>query len=106
VNSSSGLYNYEIAGAADTLYPIMFIPDNNRVLMPRPKNSSPGDRFEVTLSVQSIGLLRSLAKRGIYGRTPAEVGGRFIEQALQQFVQPPSLTVPVPSSRKKRDLNG
>jgi hypothetical protein len=71
--------------------------------MSRPKNSSPGDRFEVTLSVQSIALLRELAKRGIYGRTPAEVGGRFIEQSLQQFVQPLRLSV---AARKPRDPKG
>ena len=49
--------------------------------MPRPPNPSRGERFEVTLSTQSINLLRQLATRGLYGRTPAEVGGRFIEQA-------------------------
>ena len=57
--------------------------------MARPKNSSPGSRFEVTLAAQSIDLLKDLATRGIYGRTPAEVGGRFIEQALQQFIEIP-----------------
>jgi len=59
--------------------------------MARPKSSSPGIRFDVTLAKQSIDLLKELATRGIYGRTPAEVGGRFIEQALQQFVDVPRL---------------
>lgn len=59
--------------------------------MARPQSSSPGAKFEVTLAAQSIQLLKELAKRGIYGRTPAEVGGRFIEQALQQFVKAPKL---------------
>lgn len=59
--------------------------------MPRQKNSSPGIKFEVTLAQQSVDLIEELAKRGIYGRTPAEVGGRFIEQALQQFVETPRL---------------
>jgi len=49
-------------------------------------------RFEVTLAEQSVDLIEQIAKRGIYGRTPAEVGGRFIEQALQQFVEPLKLT--------------
>jgi hypothetical protein len=57
--------------------------------MARPKNSSPGTRFEVTLAAQSIDLLKDLATRGVYGRTPAEVGGRLIEQALQQFIETP-----------------
>ena len=59
--------------------------------MPRRKNASPGTKFEVTLAKQSVSLIEELAKRGIYGRTPAEVGGRFIEQALQQFVDRPKL---------------
>jgi hypothetical protein len=57
----------------------------------RPKSSSPGAKFEVTLATQSIELIKELATRGIYGRTPAEVGGRFIEQALKQFVDHPKL---------------
>jgi hypothetical protein len=59
--------------------------------MARRKNSSPGNKFEVTLARQSVELIEELARRGIYGRTPAEVGGRFIEQSLQQFVEPPKL---------------
>jgi hypothetical protein len=69
--------------------------------MPRPKSASPGTRFEVTLSKQSVDLLRELSTRGIYGRTPAEVGGRFIEQSLQQFVEPPRLVpTAIPRARK------
>jgi hypothetical protein len=67
------------------------------IVMARPKSLSPGVKFEVTLSEQSSALLKELATRGIYGRTPAEVGGRFIEQALQQFVETPKL-VPTRSS--------
>jgi hypothetical protein len=59
--------------------------------MPRPKSLSPGIKFEVTLAEQSVDMLKKLAARGIYGRTSAEVGGRFIEQALQQFVERPKL---------------
>jgi len=65
--------------------------------MARPKSLSPGIRFEVTLSEQSTEMLKELATRGIYGRTAAEVGGRFIEQALQAFVDTPKL-VPARSS--------
>jgi hypothetical protein len=68
----------------------------------RKKSLSPGVRFEVTLSEQSADMLKELATRGIYGRTPAEVGGRFIEQALQQFVETPKL---VPR-RSAVDRNG
>jgi hypothetical protein len=57
----------------------------------RPKNASQGVKFEVTLAEQSVDILEHLAKRGIYGRTSAEVGGRFIEQALREFVVAPKL---------------
>jgi hypothetical protein len=68
--------------------------------MPRPKSASPGMKFEVTLATQSVDLLKELATRGIYGRTPAEVGGRFIEQVLQQFVEAPKL-IPARSAAQK-----
>jgi hypothetical protein len=61
--------------------------------MARPKNTSPAERFEVRLAAQSVNLLQQLAKRGIYGRSPAEVGGRFIERALEQFAEHPKLRV-------------
>jgi hypothetical protein len=70
--------------------------------MARRKNSSPGNKFEVTLAQQSVDLIEELAKRGIYGRTPAEVGGRFIEQALQQFVDTPKL-VPKRAPKAQND---
>jgi hypothetical protein len=70
--------------------------------MPRPKNSSPGERFEVTLAAQSVKMLQDLATHGIYGRTPAEVGGRFIEQALQQFVKAPVLST-TPTAKAQRN---
>lgn len=65
--------------------------------MARPKSASPGVKFEVTLAKQSVEMIEELSKRGIYGRTAAEVGGRFIEQTLQQFVDRPKL-VPKRSS--------
>ena len=65
--------------------------------MPRRKGLSKGIKFEVTLAKQSVDMLKELATRGIYGRTPPEVGGRFIELALQQFVEAPKL-IPARSS--------
>lgn len=69
--------------------------------MARPKSLSHGIKFEVTLSEQSVDLVKQLATRGIYGRTPAEVGGRFIEQALQQFVETPKLVSQGPSAARQ-----
>jgi hypothetical protein len=74
--------------------------------MARTPNSSPGQRFEVTLAEQSVAMLKELAKRGIYGRTPAEVGGRFIEQALQQFVELPRLSTQTAEPKRRRESNG
>lgn len=71
--------------------------------MARRPNASRGAKFEVTLARQSVDLIEQLARRGIYGRTPAEVGGRFIEQALQQFVPQMKLIpkrTPVPSGAR------
>jgi hypothetical protein len=73
-------------------------------MMARPKSASPGTRFEVTLSEQSVALLKKLAVRGIYGRTPSEVGGRFIEQALQNFVDPPRLALGKSSSSSESGI--
>lgn len=49
--------------------------------------------LRVTISVQSAKLLEQLAGRGIYGRNPAEVAARFVDEALQRFVEQPKLTV-------------
>lgn len=45
--------------------------------------------IRVTVSTQSAQLLEQLAAKGIYGRNAAEVAGRFIDKALQDFVEAP-----------------
>lgn len=58
------------------------------------------DRYEYSinhwLSRRSLKLLEHLAELGIYGYNSAEVGARFVDQALKEFVQlnmePPSIT--------------
>jgi hypothetical protein len=40
-------------------------------------------------------LLANLATRGIYGRNPSEVVARFIDQAIQGFVETPKLLLRV-----------
>lgn len=42
----------------------------------------------LTLSPQSLELLEAIAARGIYGRDSNEVARRFIDKALEQFVEP------------------
>ena len=50
--------------------------------MARPKNSSQGVPFNVTISEQSVEVLKRLARLGSYGRNAAEVGGRLLEQVI------------------------
>jgi hypothetical protein len=59
--------------------------------MPKQSNRSRSVTVRVTLSQQSKDLLEELARRGIYGRNEAEVAGRFIDNALQEFVETPKL---------------
>ena len=54
--------------------------------MARVPNASRSRKFRVTLSEQSIDALAALSQRGIFGRNAAEVGGRFIDEALRQYV--------------------
>jgi hypothetical protein len=62
--------------------------------MARSANAAPSDTLDVTLSVQSKQLLCALADRGIYGRNAAEVAARFIDAALEKFVDAPRLAIP------------
>ena len=70
--------------------------------MPKSPNSSDSDTIRVTLSVQSIGLLEQLAERGIYGRNGAEVAGRFIDKALQEFTEAPKFKVSGYTTRRRK----
>ncbi len=45
----------------------------------------------VTLSVQSIAMLDELAAFGIYGSGRAEVASRFVDKALERFIERPIL---------------
>ena len=54
--------------------------------MAKASNESESVILRVTLSRQSHNLLEKLARQGIFGRNAAEVAGRFIDQALQSFV--------------------
>jgi hypothetical protein len=58
-------------------------------------------KIRVTVSVQSEQLLEQLAQKGIYGRNSAEVAGRFVDQALQQFVEQPKLSLDAKPNRSR-----
>ena len=68
--------------------------------MPKPANPTDSDTVRITLSVESIRLLKELAARGIYGRNHAEVAARFVDKALQAFVAEPKLRLRSSSSAR------
>jgi hypothetical protein len=69
--------------------------------MPKASNAAGSAVIRVTVSTQSARLLEALATKGIYGRNPAEVAGRFIDEALQKFIETPRL--PLNSDRRRRE---
>ncbi len=69
--------------------------------MPKTPNESKSTTIRVTVSEQSEELLDKLAGLGVYGRNGADVAGRFVDRALQKFIEVPRFTV-TPSKRRKR----
>ena len=61
--------------------------------MAKASNASGSAVIRVTVSTQSAELLDKLAARGLYGRNAAEVAGRFVDKALQDFVEAPRLSL-------------
>jgi len=61
--------------------------------MAKGPNTAESEVLRVTVSAQSARLLEELAAKGIYGRNPAEVAARFIDEALQKFVDTPRLSL-------------
>jgi hypothetical protein len=61
--------------------------------MSRKANASEGVSVRITVSRQSAELLNQIATMGIYGRNDAEVAARFVDKALQEFVQAPQITL-------------
>jgi hypothetical protein len=57
-------------------------------------NAVDSQSFSITLSVQSVRLLDEIAKSGIYGRNRPEVAARFIDRALEAFVDQPKVRLP------------
>ncbi len=69
--------------------------------MAKANNVAPSATIRVTVSKESERLLEQLAKRGIYGRNSAEVAGRFVDEALQKFVEQPKFQIGRERSRRK-----
>jgi hypothetical protein len=71
--------------------------------MAKNKNGVGSRTIRVTVSAQSEQLLEQLVQRGVFGRSPAEVAGRFVDRALQRFIPQPKLKISLtPKSRKDR----
>ena len=68
--------------------------------MAKAENASKSAVIRVTVSTQSAALLDELAAKGIYGRNSAEVAGRFVDEALQKFVEVPRLQLNSTRSRR------
>jgi hypothetical protein len=71
--------------------------------MKRP-NATDSENFPITLSVQSVQLLDEIAKNGIWGRNKAEVAARFVDKALEAFVEQPKLKLPKIKLRSDGDI--
>jgi hypothetical protein len=69
--------------------------------MAKGNNASDSRTVTVTVSEQSAQLLDQLAQRGIYGRNPAEVAGRFVDKALQEFVDQPKLKLQIKNPKRR-----
>lgn len=52
------------------------------------------ENFSITLSLESIRLLDEIAKNGIWGRNRPEVAARFVDRALEAFVEQPKTKLP------------
>jgi hypothetical protein len=70
--------------------------------MAKTPNSSASEGVRITVSWQSFQLLEDLAAKGIWGRNAAEVAARFVDRALQEFVDQPKLVIkPDPPSEEE-----
>jgi len=65
-------------------------------------NAADSKSFPITLSVQAIQLLDEIAKNGLWGRNGSEVAGRFVDRALEAFVEQPKVKLPKIKLRTRR----
>lgn len=54
--------------------------------MAKAPNVAKSETLRLTLSPQSVQALNALARRGVYGRNPAEVAARLVDRALQDQI--------------------
>jgi hypothetical protein len=59
-------------------------------------------QFAITVSTASARLLDQIAKNGIWGKNRSEVAGRFVDRALEEFVEKPKAKLPKMSLKARR----
>jgi hypothetical protein len=59
-------------------------------------------QFAITVSSESARLLDEIAKNGIWGKNRSEVAGRFVDRALEAFVEQPKVKLPKIKLRSRR----
>jgi hypothetical protein len=70
--------------------------------MARRPNAAESDIVHVTLSEQSVDLLKQIAELGRFGRSEADVCARFIDKSLEQFAETPRLKPRIGPRRSRR----
>ena len=71
--------------------------------MPKSGNTSAGVTIRITVSEQSARVLAQIAALGIYGRNQSEVAARFVDKALQDFVEMPRIPIEPSQNRAPKD---
>jgi hypothetical protein len=57
-------------------------------------NAIGSEQFAITVSSESARLLDEIAKNGIWGKNRPEVAARFVDRALEAFVEQPKAKLP------------
>lgn len=70
--------------------------------MPKGTNATNSRKITITISDESGRLLDRLAQNGIYGRNAAEVAGRFVDRALEEFIERPKLKLGTRKAQMER----
>jgi hypothetical protein len=77
--------------------------------MAKSQNATRTAQVTLSLSEDSVRVLGELAKLGIYGKNEAEVAGRFVDKALEQFTIAPRYKLPLRKTNRpaqKREVTG
>jgi hypothetical protein len=70
------------------------------------KNASGTEQVTLSLSEESVRVLRELAVLGIYGKNEAEVAGRFVDKALEPFIVAPRFKLPLRKQSRRAFVSG